>query len=140
MSSQTQGATLAEVVLALGLCVVVVLSCIQMGLIATRANAKTADVLASEALAENTLSQFIYSLPPAGAPFWTTATFNSPYQQDTLTLGTQTFSRVLYVHDKAAMAPGLRLIQVRVRWNAGAQDRAGQGDQTTEVARLVSAP
>lgn len=138
--SGRRGATLAEVILSLGLCVVVVLSAVQLGIVALRANSKSLDEVAADGLAQQASENFIYALPPASAAFWTATTFASPYEQDSVTLGQQQFQRAIYVTDYGTVTPGLRSVRVRITWGNGAAGRAGQGTQLSEVNRLVSPP
>lgn len=138
--SQVRGATLAEVILSLGLCVVVVLSAVQLALVALKANSKSLDEVAADGLAQQAVENFVYALPPGSAPFWTSTTFTSPYQQDSVTMGQQDYQRAIYVTDYGTVTPGLRSVRVRVTWGGGAVGRAGQGTQISEVNRLVSPP
>jgi hypothetical protein len=142
MGRQHRGVTLAEVVLSLGLFVVVILSATQLALVALNSNSKSEESVLADALAQETAEAFIYGLPGSGANFWTTTSFASPYQQDAVTVGAQSYQRVIYVTDYGSVTDGLRSIRVRVSWgNATAgQSKAGQGLQVSEVTRLVSAP
>lgn len=137
---KARGATLAEVILSLGLCVVVVLSAVQLALVALKANTKSLDEVSADGLAQQTAENFIYALPSASSSFWTATTFTSPYQQDVVTVGQQDFQRAVYVTDYGAVTPGLRSVRVRVSWGSGANGRAGLGTQISEVNRLVSPP
>lgn len=134
-----RGATLAEVMLALGLAVVVTLISLALVLSALKTTNKSSDLTSAEALAQDALENFIYGLPDSG-PFWTTTSFASPYQQDTVTLGQQQFRRTLEIFDHGAHSQGLRQIVVRVDWEGGQSGRAGEGRQVREVSRLVSPP
>ncbi|ODT74143.1 hypothetical protein ABS71_06015 [bacterium SCN 62-11] len=141
MTKQSRrGATLAEVILSLGLCVVVVLSAVQLALVALHANSKSLDEVSADGLAQQTAESFVYALPPASAGFWTATSFASPYQQDSVTLGQQSYQRVIYVSDYGGVTPGLRSLRVRISWDNGAAGRAGLGTQIAEVNRLVSPP
>jgi Tfp pilus assembly protein PilV len=135
-----QGMSLAEVILALGLCVVVILSAIQLSIVALHGNTKSSDKITADALAQELADTFIYGLPPASAPFWTATAFASPYQQDKVAMGSQDFTRTIYLSDESSVLPGLRALKVRVSWAEGTDSRAGQGLQATEVTRLVSPP
>ena len=136
----SRGATLAEVILSLGLCVVVVLSAVQLAMVSLRANSKSLDEVAADGLAQQTAENFIYALPPASATFWTATSFSTPYQQDTVSLGQQDYQRAVYVTDYGSVTPGLRSVRVRISWGNGAAGRAGQGKQVSEVHRLVAPP
>lgn len=135
-----RGATLAEVILSLGLCVVVVLAAVQLAMVSLKANSKSLDEVAADGLAQQAAENFIYGLPPASATFWTATTFGAPYQQDTVTLGQQDYQTAVYVTDYGSVTPGLRSVRVRVSWGGGTSGRAGQGTQISEVVRLVSPP
>lgn len=140
MLARRKATTLAEVILALGLFVVVILSATQLAFIALNSNTKTTDEIAADTLAQQTIENFIYGLPPGSSTFWTTTTFAVPYQQDTVNLGTQSFQRALYVTDYGLTVDGLRSVRVRISWGNGDVGKAGQGVQIAEVTRLVSAP
>src|SRR4051812_36621597 len=121
---RVRGVTLAEAILSLGLCVVVVLSAIQLALVALKANTKSLDEVAADGLAQQTAESFIYSLPPSSATFWTSTTFTSPYQADSVTLARQVYQRAVYVTDYGTVTPGLRSVRVRITWGDGAVGRA----------------
>lgn len=133
------GATLAELVLALGLATMVILVSIGLVLSALKSGNKSTDASTAEALAQDTLENFIYGLPDSG-PFWTATSFASPYQQDQVTLGTQDFFRTTEVVDQGSHSPGVRQIVIRISWEGGQTGRAGEGRQVREVSRLVSPP
>lgn len=133
------GATLAELMVALGLATIVILVSIGLVLSALKAGNKSTDTSTADALAQDTLENFIYGLPDSGA-FWTATSFLSPYQQDQVNLGSQEFGRTIEVIDQGSHSPGLRQIVIRITWEGGQAGRAGEGRQVREVSRLVSPP
>ena len=133
--------SLVEVILALGLCAILLLTAIELVTKALRSNEKSTDSVTAAALSQETAGTFIYSLPGASAPFWaSTATFVNPYQVDSVTLGTQVFQRELDVISLEALSPGLRQIVVKISWANGQNGRSGSGVLTNQISRLVAAP
>jgi len=126
-------------VLALGLATMVILISIGLVLSALKSGNKSTDTTTADALAQDTLENFIYGLPDSGT-FWTTTAFASPYQQDQVSLGSQDFQRTIEVIDQGSHSPGLRQIVIRISWEGGQAGRSGEGRQVREVSRLVSPP
>lgn len=131
--------TLAEVMLSLGLCVVVVLSLIALSIAALRSNSKSSDAVVAQARAGQVLDEFVYGLPPSTDSFWTQSSFASPYQQDTTQIGPNNFTTQLYLTSLGTTAPGLFRCSVNTTWQGGQAGAAGQGTQVVEVARILYA-
>ena len=132
--------TLAEVMLSLGLCVVVVLSLVALSIAALRSNNKSSDTAVAQARADLVLDEFIYGLPPSSDPFWSQSSFASPYQQDTAQVGSNNYTSQLYLTSLGTAAPGLLRCSVNTTWQGGQAGAAGQGKQVVEVARILYAP
>lgn len=131
--------TLAEVMLSLGLCVVVVLSLIALAIAALRSENKSSDTVVAQARADQVLDEFVYSLPPSTALFWLQTSFASPYLQDTTQVGSNNYTSRLYLNSLDAAAPGLLRCSVNTTWQGGQAGAAGQGTQVVEVARILYA-
>lgn len=131
--------TLAEVLLSLGLCVVVVLSLVALAIAALRSNNKSTDLAVAQARAGQVLDEFVYGLPPSTDPFWAQNSFASPYQQDTTQVGSNNFTTQLYLTSLGTAAPGLFRCSVNTTWQGGQVGAAGQGKQVVEVARILYA-
>lgn len=132
--------TLAEVLLSLGLCAVVLLSLIALAISALRSNNKSSDLVVAQARANVVLDEFVYNLPPSNDPFWNQSSFASPYQQDTTRVGTNDYTSMLYVTSLGTTMPGLCRCSVNTTWQGGRVGAAGQGQQVVEVARVIYAP
>lgn len=133
------GLTLAEVLLSLGMCAVVILSAVALSISALRSNEKSSDVLAANSLAAQKLEEFVYALPPAAHPWWSQTSYTSPYAQDVVQLGPTRFTSTLYLHSLATVTPGMVRAVVNVTWKSAEEGQAGQGIQVAEVARLLYA-
>lgn len=131
--------TLAEVLLSLGLCVVVILSLIALAISALRSNSKSSDMVVAQARANQVLDEFVYGLPPATDPFWGQSAFASPYQQDTTQIGSNVFTTQVFLTSLGTAAPGMFRCAVNTTWQGGQSGAAGQGRQVVEVARLLYA-
>lgn len=131
-----RGFSLAEVLLALGLCAVVLLMVIALGISANRTQRKSSAALIGHSYANQVLETFLYDVPPSGASFWAQTSYASPYAQDQEQLGQVQYTSRLYLDPMGAPAPGLLRCTVNVSWSAGAQ----QGTQALSISRLVYAP
>ncbi len=131
--------TLAEVLLALGLCVVVILSLIALAIAALRSNNKSSDSAVAEARANRVLDEFIYGLPASSDPFWSQTSFTTPYQQDTTQIGSNNFTSQVYLSSIAPSAPGVLRVAVNTTWQGGQAGAGGQGLQVVEIARILYA-
>jgi len=125
--------------MAMGLCVLVILTAMSLVLSALKSNDKGTGTSTGQTLAQDTVENYIYGLPTSGS-FWTASSFASPYQTDQVALGVQTFQRAIYVTDLGSTSPGLRQVAVRVTWQGGQAGRSGMGTQIVEVSRLVAQP
>lgn len=131
--------SLAEVLLSLGMCVVVILSAMALSISALRSNEKSADLIVAQAYANQVLDKFIYDLPAASEPFWASSSFTNPYLQDSAQLGTTRYDAQLHLLPLSTVSPGLLRCVVNVSWKSGQQGRGIQGIQATEISRLIYA-
>lgn len=131
-----RGFSLAEAILALGLCCVVLLLVVALAISANRSQRKSSATLVANSYAGQVLEEFVYGLPAAGSGFWAQSTFASPYQQGQSQLGPVLYQSRLYLEPMGTVAPGLLRCTVNVSWSAGAQ----QGNQALSVSRLLYAP
>ena len=134
-----KGLTLAEVLLSLGLCVVVVLSAIALSISALRSNNKSSDSITAQSRAGQVLEEFVYALPPSNASFWSQSSFSSPYQQDATQIGDKTYNSQVFLTSLGSTSPGLFRCSVNTTWQGGQAGAAGQGKQVVEVARILYA-
>lgn len=134
-----KGLTLAEVLLSLGLCVVVVLASIALGIAAMRSNSKSSDSITAQARAGQVLDEFIYGLPPSDAAFWSQSSFSNPYQQDITQVGANNYTSQIFLTSLGSTSPGLFRCSVNTTWQGGQAGAAGQGTQVVEVARILYA-
>lgn len=133
------GVTLAETLLALGLCVVVVLLTVSLGIVALRSGQKGTDETVATGWAGRVLEEFVYGLPPAQAPFWSATSYSSPYQTDQTQLNSVTYQAGVFVSDVNAVGAGLKQVTVNVTWDAGEAGKGSYGKQVKTIARLVYA-
>ncbi|MBX3172132.1 MAG: hypothetical protein KF760_32305 [Candidatus Eremiobacteraeota bacterium] len=131
-----RGFSLAEAILALGLCCVVLLLVVALAISANRTQRKSSATLVANSYAGQVLEEFVYSLPPAGDDFWSHSTFTNPYAQDQSQLGPVLYQSRLFLEPMGTVAPGLLRCTVNVSWSAGAQ----QGNQALSISRLLYAP
>lgn len=131
-----RGFSLAEAILAFGLCTVVLLLVLALAISANRTERKSSDTLVANSYASQVLEEFVYDLPAAGTSFWEQGSFTSPYGQDQSQLGPLLYQSRLFLEPIGSAAPGLLRCTVNVSWSAGTQ----QGSQAVSVSRLVYAP
>lgn len=131
-----RGFSLAEAIIALGFCCVVLLLVVALAISANRTQRKSSSTLVANSYAGQVLEDFVYGLPPAGDSFWDQSTYTSPYAQGQSQLGPVLYQSRLYLEPLNAAAPGLLRCTVNVSWSAGAQ----QGNQVLSISRLLYAP
>lgn len=135
-----QAFTLAEIVVALGLFVIAVLSAVALAISALRSNQKGSDQMVANALAGRVLEEFVYSLPDASDSFWTRTTFASPYELPPVAnLGTGVYQPALYLTDLASVGQGMKMATVNVTWGNGVAGQTGYGQQVASISRLIYA-
>jgi Tfp pilus assembly protein PilV len=133
--------TLAEVLLALALAVVAVMSAIALGVSSMQGNQKITDQATATSLGYQEIERFIYGAPNITDPFWTQTNYSRPYQTDQVTLGSTPFDADLFVDDLTSIGAGsdLKRVVLNVSWNSGAVGKAGSGQQVIQVERLLYA-
>ncbi len=134
-TQNVRGFSLAEAILALGLCCVVLLLVVALAISANRSQRKSSATLVANSYAGQVMEEFVYSLPSAGHGFWSQSTFTSPYAQDQSQLGPVFYQSRLFLEPMGTVAPGLLRCTVNVSWSAGAQ----QGNQALSISRLLYA-
>ena len=136
MSRRRKAFTLAEIILAIGLTVVAVLSAIALGISAMQSNQKSSDLMLASTLATQTTESFVYGLPGVTDPFWSTVQ-TGIYQTSSVQLGNSTFEQDLFLQDLSSTQAGLKMVLVNVSWGSGATGRTGYGQQSVQVSRLI---
>ncbi|MBS2038967.1 hypothetical protein JST97_28550 [bacterium] len=134
--------TLAEVLLALALSVIVVLTLVGLGLTALSGNQKSTDLTAAQSLCHQWLEEEIYGAQAdSSAPIWAANSPTAPYQQKQAKVGNTDYAAAYYASDVSdAAMPNLKLCRLRVSWWGGAEARQGYGRLYTEALRYVSKP
>ena len=131
-----RGFTLAESILALGLCSIVLLLVIALAVSAHRGQRKSSLSLVGHSYASQTLETFLYALPPSSDNFWSSPTFANPYFQDQSQIGPTLYQSQLHLQPLGSTAPGMLRCTVNVSWSAGSQ----LGQQNLSISRLIYAP
>jgi type II secretory pathway pseudopilin PulG len=142
--------TLAEVLLALALVTIVLLSVVGLALNAMSAMSKSVDVSAGLNVAEQEIERLAYDAENAPtAAFWTFSNQVNTYSTGQVVVGASRFSTATYVTDVADsggnfVVAGKRLKQVKavVVWSDAGADgkKAGKGTLRATAARLVHEP
>lgn len=138
----SKGYTLAEVLLALALAVVVVLTLVGLSLTALQGNQKSSDLVAAQSLSHQWLEQEIYGAQGiSGAAIWAGSSDTTPYIEKTHLVGKKEFVAAFYSSDVTDTAmPNLKKCRLRVSWWSGAEARQGYGRLYTEATRYASKP
>lgn len=141
LKSPIQAVTLAEILIALGLLVVVVLLAIALGISSLRTNQKGSDLTVGSAWGTQILENFVYGLPDSNGPFWSSSSYTSPYQTDNIQLSNTAYQARLFIADMGTLGTGTKLVTVNVTWGNGTvgQSKAGVGLQSTSISRLLYA-
>lgn len=142
--------TLAEVLLALALVTIVLLSVVGLALNAMSAMSKSVDVSAGISVAEQQIERLAYDAESApSSAFWTFNNQVNTYSTGQVTVGASRFNTATYVSDVADsggnfVVSGKRLKQVKtvVIWSDAGPDgkKAGKGTLRASAARLVHEP
>ena len=138
----SKGYTLAEVLLALALAVVVVLTLVGLSLTAHTGNQKSSDLMAAQSLAHQWLEEEIYAAQGIpGAAIWAANSETNPYQEKRTMVGHSEYLSAFYSSDVTDPGmPSLKKCHLRVSWWNGAEGRPGYGRLYTEATRYVSKP
>lgn len=134
--------SLAEVLLALGLAVVVVLTLVGVGLTALTSNQKAGDVAMAESSAHDLLESMLYGAQQdPSVALWGANDDLNPYSVTPLAVGSQTYTAALYVADVVGVdTPSMKRCRMRMSWWGGEEARSGYGRLYCDVVRFVSRP
>lgn len=136
-----RGFSLAEVVLAVALAGVVVLSLVALGLSSLTGNQKAGDLSLVQSTAHQLLEEEIYSAQQSsGAALWSANSDTVPYKTAPVTQGNEQYTVALYAVDVSdAAVPSLKRCRLRISWWGG-DSRQGYGNLHTEAIRFASRP
>ena len=133
--------SVAEIILALAMISVAVLTLLGLSLRSLQSSRKVLDTSSGQLVAEQVLERLVYEAERnSTALIWTS--ISTPYQQDTVTMGQTVFNVTVYVTDVAGfVAPKrLRKLDSTVIWQDAPQGKAGQGRLKIEATRLLHEP
>jgi len=139
------GFTVAEVVLALALVSVTVLTLMGLCLRTLQANRKNVDTGMGQLVAEQAIEQIAMSAEAsATAPVWASNSAVVAYSSDTVQVAGTTFQVTTYATDVAptvfVATKRLKRLQTRVVWKDLQQGKMGYGNLRAESTRLVHEP
>lgn len=138
----SRGYTLAEVLLALALALIVVLTLVGLSLTALSGSQKSTDLTCAQSLSHQWLEEEIYSAQGNGAAqIWGANSDTTPYQQKQSKVGNTEYTAAYYAVDVGDPAlPNLKRCRMRVSWWGGTETRQGYGRLYAEALRYVSKP
>jgi hypothetical protein len=138
----SRGYTLAEVLLALALAVIVVLTLVGLSITALSGSQKSTDLTSAQSLSHQWLEAEIYGAQANNAALiWSANSDTDPYQQKQTRIGNTDYTAAYYATDLAdAAMPNLKRCRLRVSWWGGEESRQGYGRLYTEALRYVSKP
>ena len=142
---------MAEVMLAVGLLGVVVLSVVALGISALRANRKALDSSAGQLVASSELQKTIYEAQNVGPgdPLWSRDNATDAMTTRVNKVGDTEFKVAIYateLRDASGPLGGAtrnraKKVEVLVTWwDAGAEGRQGYGQLRTRRSRIVNGP
>lgn len=136
-----RGFSLAEVMLAVALAAVVVLTLVALGLTALTGNQKSGDLSIAQSTAHQLLEVEIYNAQQNSAsPLWTANDDANPWKTSQVTQGKEQYTVALYAVDVSdAAVPNLKRCRLRLSWWSG-ESRQGYGALHTEAVRFASRP
>ncbi|MBT9582949.1 hypothetical protein IV102_06340 [bacterium] len=145
---QRQGFTVAEILLALALISVVVLTLIGLSLYSLNANRKSRDVSAGQLVAEQVLERLVYEADTSPAsPIWAQNSQSVAYAEQQVTVEPSVFNVTTYVsnvNDQAGtiFVAGRRLkrLEALVVWQDAQAGKSGYGRLSVRATRLVNEP
>jgi Tfp pilus assembly protein PilV len=143
-----RGFSLAEVVLALALIAVTVLTLLGLSLRTLQANRKVIDTGAGQMVLEQALEQMAHEAESSDSvALWSHNSLTVAYSSDPITLGNITYLVSIYAHDLTAASgtpfasdKRLKLLQGSVVWRDLQQGRSGYGQLRAQSSRLVHEP
>ncbi len=153
MERSLKGYNLAEVILAVGLAVVVVLALLGVGLSATRSNRKATDSVAGQLVADMVLENALHAAAKDAAdPLWAADSGTAPVTTGSVQVGSttfdyRTFARNVPVGADAGSSPPpgaptlMKKVDVEVSWwNSDQAARAGYGNLKAYATRTIQVP
>ncbi|MCE7870502.1 hypothetical protein DYH09_09020 [bacterium CPR1] len=153
MERSLRGYNLAEIILAVGLAVVVVLALLGVGLSATRSNRKATDSVAGQLVADMVLENALHAAAKDSAdPLWAANSGTAPLATGTVQVGAtafdyRTFARNVPVSADAGSSPppGAPLLMKKVDvevswWNGDQAPREGYGNLKAYATRTIQVP
>lgn len=137
--SHKKGFTVAEILLALLLISVAILTLMGLSLQSLSASRKSQDTLAGQLVAEQVLEKLVHDVETAtsASPFW--AAVEGVYQNQVIAQGSTSFNVTLSVTNVTGQ-PRLRLLEADVRWQDAPQGKARQGQLRVTSSRLIHEP
>ena len=144
--------TLAEVLLAVGLAVVVILALLGMGLSVVRSDQKSVDTLSGQSVADGLLEDFLHqAAKDAADPLWAANSQTQPYQEGQVQVGATSFTYRVYAYDIDVPAPitpappgvplTIKKVNVLVNWwGSDIADRSGYGNLRAYATRTTQIP
>ena len=142
-----RGFSLAEILLALGLITIVVLTLLALSLQSLKTNQKINDTTAGQLVAEQVLERIAYQAESSNtAAVWPINNPLAPYSADQVTVGDSVFNVTVYATDVTdssglMIAPKrLKELDATVIWQNDQQGKAGQGNLRIQATRLVHEP
>ena len=141
----TKGFTLAEVLLALLLISVAILTLLALSLQTLSASRKNVDTMGGQLVAEQVLEKLanVAEITPE-SPLWYASDPLTPYRNDILTQGDTAYNVSIYISDVAGFPPTpgqrLKLLQADVVWQDQPQGKARQGTLRISTSRLLREP
>lgn len=137
-----RGFTVAEILLALALISIVILTLLGLSIRSLQVNRKNLDTAVGQLVANQALERLVYEAEhDSTAPVWASNSTTIPFSNTQVTMGDTPFNVTIFASD-ALSAPGPRLKQLksRVVWSDTPQGKAGQGILRVEATRLVHEP
>jgi type II secretory pathway pseudopilin PulG len=137
-----KGFSLAEVLLAVALAAVIVLTLVALSLTSLRGNQKATDLTLAQSAAHQWIEEELYSAQhDSSNPLWIANNDQTPYKTLQLSVGNARYDLAVYAVDvNDPSVPHLKRCRLRVAWWGGEQTRSGYGNLSTEVTRFVSKP
>lgn len=142
-----RGFTVAEVLLALALITIAVLTLLGLSLYSLNASRKSRDVTAGQMVAEQTLERLVYEADtnPAST-LWSQNSQTVPYQQQQVTMEPSVFNVTVFVSNvvdtggQFVAGSRLKRLESLVVWQDAQNGKSGYGQLRVRATRLVHEP
>jgi len=134
--------TLAEILLALGLISIVILTILGLSIRSLHVNRKNMDTTVGQMVANQALERLVYEAEhDSTAPVWANNSATIPFSNTQVTMGDTAFNVSIFASD-ALSTPGSRLkrLKSQVIWSDAPQGKVGKGVLRVEATRLVHEP